>query len=67
MIDLCSVFGVAKIIHLRTKEGITFDEVLKDAKNTCTGAYEDLKTESGKKLAEKYFKLTKKIFEKLNI
>jgi len=63
MIDLCSPFGIAKIIHLRTKYGKDFLESIESAKDTAFAAYNDLQTKSGKELGERYFKVSKEFFE----
>lgn len=67
MINLCSPFGVAKIIHLRSKLGKDFVEILKEIKTLSLSAYDDLQTETGKKIGEAYFEATKNFFERLEI
>jgi len=62
MIDLCSPFGIAKIIHLRAKYGKDFLESIESAKDRAFAAYNDLQTKSGKELGERYFKVTKDFF-----
>jgi len=63
MIDLCSPFGVARVIHLQLKYGKDFFECIESAKDTAFAAYNDLQTKSGKKLGERYFKVSKEFFE----
>jgi uncharacterized protein len=63
MINLISPFGIAKLIFMRAKEK-TFTESVDFAKKTTEAAYRELKTESAKKLAEKYWKLNRKFFKK---
>ncbi len=63
MIDLCSPFGIAKIIHLGARRGKDFLESIESAKDTAFAAYNDLQTKSGKELGERYFKVSKEFFE----
>ena len=63
MIDLCSPFGIAKIIHLGAKRGENFLDSIEGAKDTAFASYNDLQTKSGKELGERYFKVSKEFFE----
>lgn len=67
MINLCGPFGVAKIIYLRTKSGINFKEALESTKILAQQAFNDLQTESGKKLAKKYFSVSNEFLKMINL
>jgi len=57
MIDLMSPSGILKIVYLACKMGKSFEESVKIAKDDFQGAYDCLQTETGRKIASKYYKL----------
>jgi putative nucleotidyltransferase with HDIG domain len=65
MMDLCSPSGAVKIIVLKTREGKTIKEAVAIAKQLTASAVSDIKTKTGKKMAEERFKVTRKFLEKM--
>lgn len=66
MINFCGPFGVVKRFYLGAKTGKNFVDIIK-SKKIHFSAYNDLQTETGKKIGKKYFEATKKFFEVLGI
>jgi len=60
MIDLISPNGIFKMVYLNCKRGKSFEESVRQTKKNFQDAYNDLQTETGRKIAEKYYKLGKR-------
>jgi uncharacterized protein len=57
MIDLMSPAGILKMIYFLSKQGKSFEEAVKITKRNFQDAFDSLQTESGRKIANKYYKL----------
>ena len=67
MINLCSPFGVAKIIFLNAKQNKDFKETIAVTRILATQAFNDLKTKSGKKIGNRYFSVGKEFLDAIKL
>ena len=67
MINLCSPFGVAKIIFLNAKQGKNFKDAVNITRITAQQAFDDLQTKSGKEVGKKYFSASEEFFKMIRL
>lgn len=60
MINLCSPFGIAKMIFLSAQMDIDFQKAIDSAKVLAKQALANLKTKTGKKIVKKYFSISER-------
>lgn len=66
MVDLMSPTGILKMVYLLCKEGKNFEEAIRQTKKNFQDINNDLQTESGRKIAQKYYKLGTRFLQKVS-
>lgn len=67
MINLMGPWGTAKVIFLESKQGKSFSEIIKGRKDFQKIIFDDLKTESGKKIGKKELEYIEKFIKKIRV